>query len=95
MLHPTKSVQHTKNRHLDNMWWSVENHMPQFYSKLGSPQPQDKAFTFSAEQLVKKVPNVAIQVAQPQVCYANPTQDAIDKKSGFVSQSFRSCHLML
>ena len=34
------------------------------------PQPQDKRFTFSAEQLVKFVANVAIQVAQPQVCYA-------------------------
>ena len=45
------------------------------------PQPQDKAFTFSAEQLTKFVANVADQVAQPQVCYANPNQDAIDKKS--------------
>ena len=43
-------------------------------------QPQDKTFTFSAEQLVKFVANVAIQVAQPQVCYINSTQDAIDKK---------------
>ena len=45
------------------------------------PQPQDKAFTFSAKQLMKFVADVAIQVAQPQVCYANPDQDAIDKKS--------------
>ena len=45
------------------------------------PRPRDKAFTFSAEQLIKFVANVAIQVAQPQVCYANPNQDAIDKKS--------------
>ena len=48
---------------------------------LASPQSQDKAFTFSADQLIKLVANVVIQVAQPQVCYANPTQDAIDKKS--------------
>ena len=48
---------------------------------LVPPQSQDKAFTFSADQLVKFVANVVIQVAQPQVCYANPTQDAIDKKS--------------
>ena len=48
---------------------------------LAPPQPKDKAFTFSADQLVKFVANVVIQVAQPQVCYANPTQDAIDKKS--------------
>ena len=45
------------------------------------PQPQDKTFTFSAEQLVKFVANVAIQVAQPQVCYINSPQHAIDKKS--------------
>ena len=42
---------------------------------------QPQAFTFSAEQLVKLVVNVAIQVAQPQVCYVNSSQDAIDKKS--------------
>ena len=48
---------------------------------LAPPQPKDKDFTFSADQLVKFVANVVIQVAQPQVCYANPTQDAIDKKS--------------
>ena len=49
--------------------------------KFAPPQSQDKAFTFSADQLVKFVANVVIQVAQPQVCYANPTQDAIGKKS--------------
>ena len=48
---------------------------------LAPPQPKDKAFTFSADQLVKSVANVVIQVAQSQVCYTNPTQDAIDKKS--------------
>ena len=39
------------------------------------PQPQDNAFTFLAEQLIKFVANVAIQEAQPQVCYANPNQE--------------------
>ena len=48
---------------------------------LAPPQSQDKAFTFSADQLIKFVANVVIQVAQPQVCHANQTQDAIDKKS--------------
>ena len=52
-----------------------------FMPKFAPPQSQDKAFTFPADQLVKFVANVVIQVAQPQVCYANPTQDAIDKKS--------------
>ena len=32
---------------------------------LAPPQSQDKAFTFSADQLVKFVANVVIQVAQP------------------------------
>ena len=49
--------------------------------KPGPLQPKDKDFTFSADQLVKFVANVVIQVAQPQACYTNPTQDAIDKKS--------------
>ena len=48
---------------------------------LAPPQSQDKVFTFSAKQLIKFVANVAIQVAQPQVYYANPDQDVIDKKS--------------
>ena len=43
--------------------------------------PQDKTFTISAEQLVKLVANVAIQDAQPHVCYINSSQDAVDKKS--------------
>ena len=45
-----------------------------------SPQPQGKTFTFSAEQLVKFVVNVVIQVAQPQVYYISSPQDAIDKE---------------
>ena len=54
------------------------------HQNSAAPQPQDKAFTFSAEQLIKFVGNVAIQVAQPQVCcYANPNQDA--RLSGFAT----------
>ena len=41
----------------------------------------NKEWKVTAEQLVKFVANVAIQVAQPQVCYINSPQDAIDKKS--------------
>ena len=52
------------------------------------PQPQDKTFTFLAEQLVKFVANVAAQVTQPQVCHANPTQDTIDKKSSLCRRVF-------
>ena len=38
-------------------------------------------FQFTAEQLTKFVANVAIQIAQPQVCYPNPKQDMLDLKS--------------
>ena len=69
-----------KNRHSDNMWWTVKNHMPQLYAKTRLPH-NPRTFTFSAKQLIKFVANVAIQVTQPQVCYANSTQDATDKKS--------------
>ena len=90
MLHPTKGVQHTKKQafrqHVVDSHKSYAS-IPRQNSAL--PQPQDKAFTFSAEQLIKFVANVAIQVTQPQVCYANTNQDAINKI--FVSQSFWSC----
>ena len=33
MLHPTKGVRLTKNRHLGNMWWITKNPVPQFYAK--------------------------------------------------------------
>ena len=51
------------------------------HQNLAPPQSQGKAFTFLADQLVKFVANVVIQVAQPQVCYANLSEGAIDKKS--------------
>ena len=82
MLHPTKGVRSTKKQafrqHVVDNQKSSASILRQ---NLAPPQSQDKAFTFSADQLVKFVANVVIQVAQPQVCYVNPTQDAIDKKS--------------
>ena len=77
MLHPTKGVQHTKRQafrqHVVDSQTSRASILRQ---NSAPPQPQDKAFTFSAEQLIKFVANVAIQVGQSQVCYANPNQDA-------------------
>ena len=46
-----------------------------------SPQPRGDTFSFMADQLVKFVATVAIQIAQPQVCYTTATKDAVDKKS--------------
>ena len=46
------------------------------------PQPKTtQMFHFTAEQLTKFVANVAIQIAQPQVCYPNPKQDMLNLKS--------------
>ena len=33
MLLLTKGVQRTKNKHLDNMWWTIKSHMLPFYAK--------------------------------------------------------------
>ena len=45
------------------------------------PQPKGDAFTFTADKLVKFVATVAIQIAQPQVCYTIAPKDAVGKKS--------------
>ena len=82
MLHPTKGVQHTKKQTFrQHVVDSQKSYASILCQNLAPPQPQDKAFTFSDKQLIKFIVNVAIQVAQPQVCYANPNQVAIDKKS--------------
>ena len=52
-----------------------------------------QTFTFTAEQLTKFVANVIIQIAQPQVCYPNPKQHALDLKSSMcrkVSQAAKT-----
>ena len=81
MLHPTKGVQHTKKAFRQHVVDSQMSYASILCQNSAFPQPQDKTFIFSAKQLLKLVANVAIQVTQPQVCYANLTQDAIDKKS--------------
>ena len=37
MLLFTKGVQHTKNKHLDNMWWTIKSHMLPSYAKTRLP----------------------------------------------------------
>ena len=82
MLLLTKGVQHTKKQAFrQHVVDNQKSYASILRQNTAPPQPQDKTFTFSAEQLVKFVANVAIQVAQPQVCYINSPQDAIDKKS--------------
>ena len=58
-----------------------------------SPQPRGDTFTFTADQLVKFVATVAIQIAKPQVCYTTAPKDAVDKKSSLcrrVSEAAKS-----
>ena len=51
-------------------------------SQNSLPQPKTtQTFQFTAEQVTKFVANVAIQIAQPQVCYPNPKQDMLNLKS--------------
>ena len=57
------------------------------------PQPKDDTFSFTADQLIKFVATVAIQIAQPQMCYSNAPNEAVDKKSSLcqrVSEAARS-----
>ena len=57
------------------------------------PQPKGDTSSFTADQLVKFVATVAIQIAQPQVCYTTAPKDAVDKKSSLcrrVSEAAKS-----
>ena len=57
--------------------------MPQQFTKKNFLQPKtpNETFSFTAEQLTKFVTSMVIQIAQPRVCYPNPTQDMLDLKS--------------
>ena len=61
------------------------NHQKSYATVVGQntlPQPKTtQMFQFTAEQLTKFVANVAIQIAQPQVCYPSPKQDMLNLKS--------------
>ena len=63
----------------------VVNHQKSYadvVSQNSHSQPKNtQTFQFTAEQLTKFVANVAIQIAQPQVCYPNPKQNMLDLKS--------------
>ena len=63
----------------------VVNHQKSYASVVGQnshSQPKTtQTYQFTAEQLTKFVANVAIQIAQPQVCYPNPKQDMLNLKS--------------
>ena len=73
---------HKKQAFRQHVVDSQRSYALHLHQKSVPAQPQDKTFTFSAEQHVKFLANMAIQVSQSQVCYVTPSpQDAIDKKS--------------
>ena len=69
----------------------VVNNQKSYAAAVGQntlPQPKtNQIFSFTAKQLTKFVANVAIQIAQPEVCYPDPKQDMLDLKSS-MSEKF-------
>ena len=88
MLLTIEGVQLIKNRYSVNMWWTTKKLCLHFKVKFGPRlhNPRVDTFSFTADQLVKFVATVAIQIAQPQMCYTNAPKDAADKKSSAKSQ---------
>ena len=90
MLPITKGVQVFRQHVVDNQK-SYASILKQ--NSAPSPQPRGDTFSFTADQLVKFVATVAIQIAQPQVCYTTAPKDAVDKKSSLcrrVSEAAKS-----
>ena len=90
-----KGVQHTKKQAFRQH--VVDNQKLYAYilkqNLAPPPQPKGDTFTFTADQLIKFVATVAIQVAQPQVCYTNAPKNTIDKNSSLcrrVSEAAKS-----
>ena len=81
MLQTIKGVQLIKNRCSVNMWWTTKKSYASILKQNSAlpPQPKGDTFTFTADQLVKFVATVAIQIAQPQVCYTTAPKDAVHK----------------
>ena len=68
----------------------VINNQKSYATAVGQNSlPQRKTpqtFSFTVEQLTKFAAHEVIQIAQPQVCYANPKQDLLDLKSSMCQQ---------
>ena len=75
ILLPIKVVQRTKNKHLDNVVENQKSYAAILRQiKQGSPSdPGYDIHIFSRTACLKFVANVAIQVAQPQICCINST----------------------
>ena len=95
MLQIIKGVQLIKNRCSVNMWWTTKKSYASILKQNSAlpPHPKGDTFSFTADQLMKFVATVAIQIAEPQVCYNNAPKDAVGKKSSLcrrVSEAAKS-----
>ena len=50
------------------------------------PQPKGDTFSFTADQLIKFVATVAMQIAQPQVCYSHAQKTQLTKSQVCVDE---------
>ena len=81
MLLPTKGVQRTKNKHLDNMWRTIKNHMLPFYAKTRlslSPRIRQSHFSRTTCEICSKRGHSSRSATG--LLHKFP-QEAIDKKS--------------
>ena len=71
------------NRYSINMWWTTKKSYASILRQNSAPllEPKGDTFSFTADQLVIFVATVAIQIAQPQLCYLNAPKAAVDKQS--------------
>ena len=77
MLHLTKGCPEYKKQAFGQHVVNNQKTYATAVSQKSHPQPKtQQTFQFTAEQLTKFVANVAIQIAQPQVCYPNPKQES-------------------
>ena len=54
--------------------------------KRASPPPPNNTFNFTAEQIVSLVTNVVLQIAQPQLCTKNLSEEQVQAKSDLSKQ---------
>ena len=87
MLLTIKGVQLIKNRYSVNMWGTTKSYASILkQNSAPPPQPKGDTFSFTADQLVKFVATVAIQIAQPQVCYTNAPKTQLTKSQVCVDE---------
>ena len=80
----TDAVLHARIKLLGNMW-SKSNFLC-LHSKTSFTTTPSNTFNFTAEQIVSLVPNVVLQIAQPQLCTKNLPEKQVQAKSDLSKQ---------